>query len=42
MLEAIKACADRLEEGVTAADVYIGADEIVGGDIEKLALAARC
>lgn len=43
VVEAVNVAADGLEEVVAAADVDVGADEVVGGDIEKLTCAAlRC
>ena len=41
-LEAGDVAAYCLEEAITAADIYIGAAEVVRGDIEKLAIAACC
>ena len=38
--EAVDVAANRLEEVGAAADVDVGAAEVVGGDIKKLAVAA--
>ena len=40
VVEAVNVATDGLEEVVAAADVDVGADEVVRGDIEKLAVAA--
>src|SRR5699024_9544637 len=40
--EAVDVAANRLEEVGAAADIDVGAAEVVGGDIKKFAVATHC